>query len=283
MRPAHSLRGDPGARHHHADPVFVGIVAGDFAHDPPVEHHQDAVGQGRQFVKLHGNQQDRPAGRTLAHDLVMDGLLGADVDAARRLIDQQEVGAIGEFARQHDLLDVAAGSRLTASPVLARNVEALDQRLGILSDRVPVSTPLRLQALVLRPISDVCRDRRIAIDPADHTVARNMGKARLADCAARARRGLGPSAGPRAMACGPQARKHLRQFRLPIAGDAGDPHDLAGADSEAGACEGPASRRSSRAHNSSHLEHQSPCRRPRGRRSKLTSRPTIMRTSSDSC
>ena len=37
----------------------------------------------------------------------------------------------------------------------------------------------------------------------------------------------------RAMACRPQARKHLRQFRLPVAGHAGDPHDLAGTDSEA--------------------------------------------------
>ena len=119
------------ACHHETDLLFADAIAGEVAHDAPGEHHEDAVGQRDQFVELHGDQQDRATFGALAHDLVMDRLGGADVDAACRLIDQQEARIAGKFARQHDLLDIAARKALDGLVrSLRANVEALDQRLA---------------------------------------------------------------------------------------------------------------------------------------------------------
>ena len=49
-----------------------------------------------------------PVGRELAHQ-AMDLGLGADVDAARRLVEDEQLRIVGEPLAEHDLLLVAAG------------------------------------------------------------------------------------------------------------------------------------------------------------------------------
>ena len=62
------------------------------------------------------------------HQLAMDEFDGADIDAARRLADQQHLGLARHLARQHQLLLVAAGEVRRAQRRRARpHVEAVHQ------------------------------------------------------------------------------------------------------------------------------------------------------------
>ena len=75
----------------------------------------------------------------------MDLDLGADVDAARRLVDDEDLGPQREPARQHDLLLIAA-RELTRRLIRARHAdrqelaEFVDQRvLALLVDEPPAA------------------------------------------------------------------------------------------------------------------------------------------------
>ena len=92
--------------------VFLGRIRGQFAGDPAVLHDHDAVGHADHLGELTGDHEYGDAlCSQAAHDLV-DGVLGADVDAAGGLVHQDDAGAGGEPAGEHDLLLVAAGEEL---------------------------------------------------------------------------------------------------------------------------------------------------------------------------
>ena len=100
------------------------------ADDLAVEHHEDAVGQRADFVELDRDQQDGLAGIAHLDDLVVDELDGADIDAARRLADDQHVGIALHLAGQNDLLLVAAGEIGGLEIDIGRaDVELLDMAL----------------------------------------------------------------------------------------------------------------------------------------------------------
>ena len=83
-------------------------VARELAGDPALVHDQHAVGHPEHLGQLGGDHQHREAlARELGHQAVHLGL-GADVDAARRLVDDQDLRAGGEPLAEHDLLLVAA-------------------------------------------------------------------------------------------------------------------------------------------------------------------------------
>src|SRR5690348_13648897 len=72
-------------------------------------HHANAVTDLEQFLKVGAYKQDRfAAGGKLADETVDNGL-GADIDPARWLIEQQDVGVLVQHAGDSDLLLVAAG------------------------------------------------------------------------------------------------------------------------------------------------------------------------------
>ena len=72
-------------------------------------------------------------------DLVVDELDGADVDAARRLADDQHVRVPLHLAGEHDLLLVAAGEIGGLQPLVGRpDVELLDLLLRVAADGVDV-------------------------------------------------------------------------------------------------------------------------------------------------
>ena len=56
-----------------------------------------------------GREQDRPPGVAVLDDPSVDELDRADVDAPRRLLDDEQRGLVGELAGDEDLLQVAAG------------------------------------------------------------------------------------------------------------------------------------------------------------------------------
>ncbi len=109
-RRAHARGLRARCRHQQAERALVGAARRHLADDAAGEHHQDAVGERA------GSRRARPRpaarrcpGRARFDQLAMDELDGADVDAARRLADQQHLGVARHLAREHDLLLVAAG------------------------------------------------------------------------------------------------------------------------------------------------------------------------------
>ena len=72
-------------------------------------HDDDAVGEAQQLGELGGDHQDGDAGGGQLLDQPVDLELGADVDAAGRLVQDQDARLARQPAGEHDLLLVAAG------------------------------------------------------------------------------------------------------------------------------------------------------------------------------
>jgi|GEM_PF-4722230 len=70
-------------------------------------HDNDAVGHFQRLVELGDEHQRRAVCRCLA-DLAANVAAGADVDALEGLVEQQQPTFLGQLARQHHLLLVAA-------------------------------------------------------------------------------------------------------------------------------------------------------------------------------
>src|SRR5215207_5512326 len=83
-----------GSRGHHA--LLGRLSPRELARDTALAHHKHAVSHRKYFLQLGGDQQDCLALlRQVVHEAV-DLRLGPDVDAPRRLIQQQDVRAAGE-------------------------------------------------------------------------------------------------------------------------------------------------------------------------------------------
>ena len=79
--------------------------------DPALEEHDHAIGHAEHLGQLARDHEDRDAlVREIREQPVHLGL-GADVDAARRLVDDQQRRLAGEPLGEHDLLLVAARER----------------------------------------------------------------------------------------------------------------------------------------------------------------------------
>ena len=151
-------QGRLGARHHQAERALVGAAGRHLAHDAAGEHHQDAVGERQDLVELDRDHQHGAALVAALHQLAMDEFDGADIDAARRLADQQHLGLARHLARQHQLLLVAAGEARRAQAGRARpHVEAFHQRGAMRADRRAVEQVVAAEG---RPLL-VAQDRRL--------------------------------------------------------------------------------------------------------------------------
>ncbi len=94
------------------DLLAVEVGAVDEAADLAVAHHHDPVAHADQLLDLRGDHQDGGAvGRELVDDLV-DLELGADVDAAGGLVQDEEPRPAQQPLADHHLLLVAAGEVL---------------------------------------------------------------------------------------------------------------------------------------------------------------------------
>ena len=93
------------------DVLGGGLVAGDVGGEPALADDQDAVGHAEHLGQLGGDHQDRqPLAGQLGEQPVDLGL-GADVDAAGGLVDDQQLGLGGQPLGDDDLLLVAAAHR----------------------------------------------------------------------------------------------------------------------------------------------------------------------------
>ena len=75
----------------------------------PVAQHEDPIGAFDDLLELRGNHQHAEALVGEFLDERLDLGLGADVDAARRLVEDEQLGVGAQPARQQHLLLVAAG------------------------------------------------------------------------------------------------------------------------------------------------------------------------------
>ena len=92
-------------------------VAGQRGHDTAVDDHDDTVTEPHQLVGVgRGNQRRHPFGGGVV-DQAVDLVLGADVDALGRLVEQEQLRRQAQRLAEHDLLLVATAQRA-------------DQRLG---------------------------------------------------------------------------------------------------------------------------------------------------------
>ena len=105
------------------------LGAGQFVGDQAIAEDQHTGADGRHFLEI-GRDDDQRAARLRAlGQLAVDLALGADVHARGRLLQHDERLVQVEPARQHHLLLVAAGELLHLGGRRGRiHVEALDER-----------------------------------------------------------------------------------------------------------------------------------------------------------
>src|SRR5262245_46990313 len=103
-----SSRRLPLERHQGHQALLARLVASDVAGHASLAHGDDPVADGKDFRQLRGDGDDGdPRARHLEEQIVhLD--LGADVDAAGRLVDDKHARSQRQPARQHHLLLVAA-------------------------------------------------------------------------------------------------------------------------------------------------------------------------------
>jgi len=99
------------AAHGEADSDLGHGVVGELVDDVAAMDDEQPVGQAHDLVEVGGDEQYGRATITRADQGAVDELHGADVDAARRLRDDQQRRVGLELARDDDLLHVAAGQR----------------------------------------------------------------------------------------------------------------------------------------------------------------------------
>ena len=88
--------------------LLLRCAAWQFAADPSLPHHQNAVRHLQQLTHFGTHHQDRrPGTRQLVHHLE-DLDLGAHIDTARRLVKQENARGRDQPLRDRDLLLVSA-------------------------------------------------------------------------------------------------------------------------------------------------------------------------------
>src|SRR5205085_5701952 len=124
-RPARGFRLARGAAFGHRadDSVLRDLRAAKLRHAATVAHDDDARASLDQLRKLRGDHQDAEARRGKLVDERLDFPLRADVDAARRFVEDEELRVLAEPAREENLLLVAA-RKLAYLLLRARSLDA---------------------------------------------------------------------------------------------------------------------------------------------------------------
>ncbi|MCA8966166.1 MAG: hypothetical protein KDC48_14880, partial [Planctomycetes bacterium] len=96
------------------DRLFAEPVARQRAGDPSLVHHQHPIGEREHLFELGAHEQHGEAGGGQRVEARVDLAARADVDAARRLVEQQHARRGRQPLAEHDLLLVAARQRTDA-------------------------------------------------------------------------------------------------------------------------------------------------------------------------
>ena len=91
------------------DPDLAGVLAFDDAGHAAFVHDEDAIAHAQNFRQLGGNHHDRHPLPGEFGDQPVDLRLGADIDAARRLVENENARLGHQPPRDQHLLLIAAG------------------------------------------------------------------------------------------------------------------------------------------------------------------------------
>ncbi len=169
-----------------ADRLGGGVGAIDGGGQPATMHHQHAVAHAEDFGQLARDHQDGHAFAGEPGHQCVDLGLGANIDAARRLVHDEDARRGFEPLTQHDLLLVAAGElphhlRRAARP----HAELLD-RVGGAAGSVPTLMKMPFVTLCSEAMGVVLRDGHRAHEALEAAVLRHIGDAQVAGLLGRA-------------------------------------------------------------------------------------------------
>src|SRR2546430_5734466 len=99
------------ARHHEADFLDVGACRFDFTGNLSVIEHEKTVGEGGNLLEFRRNQEHGTSGIPKGDKFSMNEFDGTDVDATRRLRDEQQFWRQSELPADDKLLLISAGKR----------------------------------------------------------------------------------------------------------------------------------------------------------------------------
>ena len=185
-------------------------------------HDDQTVGQLHDLRQICRDQQHRNTGARQLDELFADEFRRADVNAARRLVGKNEHRIAGEFARDDDLLNVAAGEHtdlLLAG--FAQNGVVLDQLVRLVVNGLHVEKRAMVQPLFRRTVgNEIFLDGRAARDAVEHTVFRDEGDALVAQLLLRKAEKILRLHRHRARVRRQEAEEHIDQLLLAVALDA---------------------------------------------------------------
>ena len=116
------------AAHQAADFLEIGFISDEVGDDKTAIHHEDAVREREDLIKIRGNNEDTPPAISHLDENSMDGFDCAYVDAARWLFRDDQPRPARQLARKLKLLLIAAGERSGQCHVgCATHVELADQ------------------------------------------------------------------------------------------------------------------------------------------------------------
>ena len=123
------------------DVLLRKLCPSELAADPAGAHHVRAVADVDDLGELGADQQDGGAAFDQVLDQREDFALGADVDAARRLVEQKEAATRGQPFADDDLLLVATGKHAGQAPGRGRGyAQPVDQSPAPAGAPVPRDT-----------------------------------------------------------------------------------------------------------------------------------------------
>ena len=145
---------------------LAGLVTQELAADAAIAHDDEAVGDAQHLGQLAGDDDDAAARRGHVVDDLVDLVLGAHVDAARRLVEDEHLQArLGQPARQDDLLLVAAGQQADLLlTVRGLDAQLLDEVVGALRLLAVAQEHAGGEAVAAAADVDVLSHRRVRQD-----------------------------------------------------------------------------------------------------------------------
>ena len=103
---------DGGREHRFRCPFRDGLCG----RQTPATHHGEAIAQPEQLGEVRADDEDGASRGRLLRDGLVDIRLAADIDAARRLVEEEDVGFLMLHPSDRHLLLIPAGERAHGLP-----------------------------------------------------------------------------------------------------------------------------------------------------------------------
>ena len=224
----------PGlAEHGLEDPVGVDLLFGEALEQAAVTDHDDTAAQADELFQLAGQEHHRMALRGKVSQMVVELTLGLCVDAASRVVQDQDMRLLGKGAAEQHLLLVAAAERSDLVGLPADlDGQAFDEPVedGRKAGPYDDAGPAVLDVLAIKRDQEVLEDAEIREDALAAPVAGDVGDAASLRCFQAVDLDQRPCLGPgqrQALESGRDTGHGPHQLVLALPVESGHTHDLA--------------------------------------------------------